>query len=124
VTTLRAAHAEFLPEIDMCACELCNEVSYARNAFDLYGARRLTAAGERYYAAVSARLRALVEGRHRRRTIAEWAVQERAAFVAEHGREPRPQEGVVKVRMSDFYVTGMGLGIGPRPWFDAPSQPG
>lgn len=67
---------------------------------------------------------ALVAGTHRRMTQAERAAEARAAkavrLAEAQARGATPAElaaierGYVAVKMSDFYATGMGLGIGPR----------
>lgn len=107
----------FVDEISDCQCDTCNEVAYARSDV-------LDFDGRRYREAAAALLAALRAGEHRRMSIAERAELARAAkaerlaaAIAEGASADRIaaiERGYTTVRMSDFYATGMGLGIGPR----------
>lgn len=110
--TLKDAHAEYLPEINYCECDLCLAIAYTTNRFNLYGQNPNSAAGVERYAAISARLKALVEGTHIHKTLQEKAQEVRDLKIA--NGEDLNARGYVKVSMRDFYATGMGLGIGPR----------
>jgi hypothetical protein len=66
--SLRAAFAEYLPELNLCECDTCHAVAWTVG----YVKRALAGGEERYWAAVSAQLREVVEGRHVRREHAAW----------------------------------------------------
>lgn len=66
--SLRAAFAEYLPELNLCECDTCHAVAWTVG----YVRRALAGGEERYWAAVSAQLREVVEGRHVRREHATW----------------------------------------------------
>lgn len=99
-------------EISGCFCPMCRELMYS----DATGRRALAAGG--------VLLAALKAGEHVRMEVAEYhaeakadrdrriAEAEAAGASAEHLATLR--RGYATVKMSDFYATGMGLGIGPR----------
>lgn len=112
--------ADFDPyraDIRDCACDVCNEVAYAlSNVLDFTGARHRAAARNL--------LDVLRAGQHRHVSYAERAAIARAekavrlaaaiANGASASHIAAIERGYATVKMSDFYATGMGLGMTPR----------
>lgn len=112
--------ADFAPyrnQLKGCACATCRELSYAlSNVLDFDGRKHRAAAAD-----LLVELRA---GTHVHMSYTERAAEVRAetairlAGAKATGRSAEHiaaiERGYVTVEMSDFYVTGMGLGIGPR----------
>lgn len=109
MTAIRAAYLEYLPAISMCECDTCRRKSQASQQYHRYGDTGSHAELVAMWATISDSLRELAEGRHVRVSIHERAVIEQEKNVA----AGRPRYGAmpVQVRMSDFYATGMGLGV-------------
>lgn len=107
-------------EITDCFCELCREVSYALSSVIDSG----TPGRPRHREAVAALLAALRAGEHQRVGMKEYAQAAREAKAIrlaearENGASAEMisviERGYATVKMSDFYATGMGLGVGPR----------
>lgn len=105
-------------EFTDCCCPLCREVAYALSDV-------LDHAGRRHLAACGVLLTALRAGTHTRVERADWHEQcrrehdARVAAAKAAGITGRRladiERGYSTVKMSDFYATGMGLGVGPRP---------
>lgn len=107
----------FRDQITDCHCAHCQEVSYALDDVSDFG-------GHRHMSACRALLDALRAGEHTHVAFQERVREAREAKAerlerakaegASKGELAAIERGYTKVRMSDFYVTGMGLGVGPR----------
>lgn len=105
----------FSAEISLCECATCRELAYAMSNV-LQGPN-----SRQHKAAARVLLTELLNGRHVRMTLAERAAEarlEKAAKIAaavEAGASPATlqimERGYATVKMSDFYATGMGLGV-------------
>lgn len=103
-------------EFTDCCCPTCREVDYALSDV-------LDFTGRRHLAACEALLAALRAGTHDRVERADWHEQcrrehdDRVAAAKAAGITGRRladiERGYSAVRMSDFYTTGMGLGMTP-----------
>lgn len=109
--------APFRDEIHDCHCAICRECQYAL-------ADVLDFRGERHLDACRALLAALTAGEHQRVEFADWVAASKTAAAerletarrngASTGELAIIERGYVTVKMSDFYATGMGLGVGSR----------
>lgn len=107
----------FRSEIRGCACDHCQAVAFAHSdVLDMGGRKHLKACEDL--------LTALREGRHAHMSYAERSAiareqnKRRIAQAIADGRSEAYIEslrrGYVSVKMSDFYATGMGIGMTPH----------
>lgn len=112
--------APYRAEIQDCHCrEFCLPMVYVMSKNS--GTYARTGEGQREHERhARGLLAALVAGTHQRVDFREFVAEakaEKARRLAEAGTEAERaviERGYASVKMSDFYVTGMGLGIGPR----------
>lgn len=100
MTSIREAFAPHLGELDLCECTTCRTVVYAMRAASLGGHTENAAR----WAAISDQLQAVTNGTHQRVTLGE--------HIKASMRQGAAGPAAVRVRMSDFYTTGLGIGIG------------